>query len=109
MFPFLALPYELRLEIYEYLLCSPDPVIISPRRKKLNVGVETVIQGNIFLRAPRPKPCKRVFNKTDHRPHVALLRACRQTNEEGTPILYGKNEFLVGRKSMHGPQHRDLT
>jgi hypothetical protein len=98
MFPFLMLPYELRLEIYEYLLISPDPVIVSPRRKQLNVGVETVIQGNIYLRAPRPKPSKRVFHKKDHRPYVHLLRACRQTNDEGTPILYGKNRFLVGRK-----------
>jgi hypothetical protein len=98
MFPFLLLPYELRLEIYEYLLCSPDPVVVSPRRRQLNVGVETVIRGNIYVRAPRPKPSKRVFHNKDHRPHVELLQACRQTNDEGTPILYGKNRFLVGRE-----------
>ncbi|KAI1482584.1 hypothetical protein F4774DRAFT_281798 [Daldinia eschscholtzii] len=29
-------------------------------------------------------------------PYVQLLRTCKQVNSEATPVLYGKNKFLVG-------------
>ncbi|KAI1468670.1 uncharacterized protein F4812DRAFT_339484 [Daldinia caldariorum] len=79
---FLKLPLELRLEIYWYLLCSPDYIIISSRRRQLHWC--------------RPQLPTWGLRRTSHRmPHVELLRTCKQVNSEATPILYGKNQFLV--------------
>lgn len=80
--PFLELPFELRLEIYEYLLCSPDDIIISSRRRQ------------IYWYRPQLPTCE--LRRLPHRmPHVELLRTCKQVNSEATPIVYRKNRFLV--------------
>ncbi|KAI1485974.1 hypothetical protein F5X96DRAFT_657453 [Biscogniauxia mediterranea] len=43
--PLLALPLELRLDIYAYLLCSyPDPIFVSPRRRQVYLRRAPVIE-----------------------------------------------------------------
>ncbi|KAF9870825.1 hypothetical protein CkaCkLH20_11724 [Colletotrichum karsti] len=93
---FLDLPYELRLDIYELLLLSAEPVIVSSSRRQLRVKVEPPEHQNAYLRAPRPTP--RTVTLNHRKPHVALLQTCRQINREATPLLYRKNDFIVGLK-----------
>jgi hypothetical protein len=49
------------------------------------VNIET-LEDSYFLPGPPPR---------HQRPSVAILRTCRDINEEGTPILYSKNQFLI--------------
>ncbi|KAI0117060.1 hypothetical protein F4814DRAFT_415057 [Daldinia grandis] len=84
---FFRVPLELRLEIYEYLLCSPDDIIVSSRRRQ------------IYWCRPHRSTCE--LRRLPHRmPHVELLRTCKQVNSEATPILYRKNRFLVALPYM---------
>ncbi|KAF4824556.1 hypothetical protein CGCTS75_v010063 [Colletotrichum tropicale] len=92
----LDLPYELRLDIYELLLLSPEPVIVSSSRRQLRVKVEPPEHQNAYLRAPRPTA--RTVPLTHRRPHVEVLQTCRQINREATPVLYRQNDFVVGLK-----------
>ncbi|KAI8962196.1 hypothetical protein F5Y11DRAFT_200375 [Daldinia sp. FL1419] len=81
-FPLLELPFELRLEIYELLLCSPDYIIISSGRRQIYWY--------------RPQLPAFELRRLPHRmPHVELLRTCKQVNAEATHVLYGRNRFLV--------------
>jgi hypothetical protein len=84
----LALPFEIRLQIYEYLLYSWVPIIVSPRRRQQSTEAERCSYcGHPHLKVTPP-----------WRPHVAVLCTCKQINAEATPILYRKNEFVVGCK-----------
>ncbi|KAK1654860.1 hypothetical protein BDP81DRAFT_89845 [Colletotrichum phormii] len=91
---FFSLPYELRLDIYELLLLTPEPIIVSSSRRQLHVKVEPPEHQVAYLRAPRPRP--RVVSLTHRKPHVEILQTCRQIEQEATPILYGRNSFVVG-------------
>ncbi|OHE90663.1 hypothetical protein CORC01_14052 [Colletotrichum orchidophilum] len=91
---FLSLPYELRLDIYELLLLSPEPIIVSSSCRQLRVKVEPPEHQVVYLRAPRPRP--RVVSLTHGKPHVQILHSCRQIEHEATPILYGRNNFVFG-------------
>ena len=84
--------------VYELLLVSPDPVIISPRRRHLRFRVVTrpAANGNTYLRARRPTPEKSLVRQQDGL-HVNLLGTCKLVNIEGTALLYGKNQFIVGQ------------
>ncbi|KZL67741.1 hypothetical protein CT0861_04202 [Colletotrichum tofieldiae] len=93
---FLDLPYELRLDIYELLLLTPDPIVVSSHRHQLRVKVEPPEHQIAYLRAPRPRP--RVVTLTYISPHVEILQTCKQINHEATTVLYRKNEFIVGLK-----------
>lgn len=99
-FRFLDLPYEIRLEIYELLLQSPDPIYVSPACRQLNLHVQLKNCGKIFGEARGDYFLPKAIRLTDRRPHINLLRACKQTNGEGTPILYGQNRFVVGSESI---------
>jgi len=90
--------------IYELLLISPDPVLISPQRRHLRYRVSTrpAANGNTYLRARRPTPEKELVRQ-DEKLHAGILGTCRQINHEATHILYGKNRFIVGR-TLGGPQ-----
>jgi len=65
--PLMELPVELRLKIYPHLLISDADLIIDSK------------QGS----------------KTTPSPSVAILQTCKRINEEATPILYGKNRFII--------------
>ncbi|KZL83490.1 hypothetical protein CI238_02530 [Colletotrichum incanum] len=93
---FLDLPYELRLDIYELLLLTPDPIYVSNHGQQLRMKVEPPEHQIVYLRAPRPRP--RVVTLTYRSPHVGILQTCKQINHEATPVLYRKNEFIVGLK-----------
>ncbi|KAL0932996.1 uncharacterized protein CTRU02_211959 [Colletotrichum truncatum] len=93
---FLDIPFELRLDIYELLLLTEEPVIVSSSRRQLRVKVEPPEHQNAYLRAPRPTP--RTVSLTHRKPHVEILQSCRQINCEATPVLYRKNDFIVGLK-----------
>lgn len=73
----LALPYELRLQIYEnVLICKSTSFRIRP---KFRGGAGDSPHNTKFRSQVSP----------------ALLRSCRQVNEEATRILYSKNCFLA--------------
>ncbi|KAK0375935.1 hypothetical protein CLIM01_06727 [Colletotrichum limetticola] len=101
---FFSLPYELRLDIYELLLLNPEPIIVSSSRRQLHVKVEPPEHQVAYLRAPRPRP--RVVSLTHRKPHVEILRTCRQIEQEATPILYGRNDFVVGLRLRATQSHR---
>ncbi|KIN05982.1 hypothetical protein OIDMADRAFT_17097 [Oidiodendron maius Zn] len=72
LFPLMELPAELRLEIYHHLLVVPVPI-----------NIETVDN--------------KYFNSSwrSRRPSVAILQTCKDINEEGIPILYANNTFVI--------------
>ncbi|KAI1853565.1 hypothetical protein JX266_001549 [Neoarthrinium moseri] len=80
------LPLELRLQIYETLLCSPDVIAISAHRRQQPTEGARCSWCNHMHRCDMVAPW---------RPHVTLLRTCRQINAEATTVLYQKNDFLV--------------
>lgn len=55
--------------------------------------------GKIFGQGTGDYVWPKAYPLTDRRPHINLLRACKQTNEEGTPIVYRTNNFVVGSES----------
>ncbi|KAI1496740.1 hypothetical protein F5X99DRAFT_56679 [Biscogniauxia marginata] len=121
--PLLALPLELRLDIYSYLLCSyPDPIFVSPRRRQVYLrrapedpsssssssssSAAASSSSSSVLSTPagagQKSKRKRRKNKPvplppgQRQPYVEVLRTCRQVNEEATPVLYGgQNTFVV--------------
>ncbi|KAI0834181.1 hypothetical protein F5Y06DRAFT_279621 [Hypoxylon sp. FL0890] len=85
--PFLRLPCELRCEIYKYLLCSPDPIMISPLNRQLHVR-----PANRLIRRNQ----NTVLIRTSHgMPYIEILHVCSKINLEATPILYQCNTFFV--------------
>jgi hypothetical protein len=72
VFPLLALPYEIRAQIYSEVLCDPDGVNIKTRndveRKKANSSSAPADAGAA----------------------TALLLTCRAVHDEVAPILYGQ-------------------
>ncbi|OLN97486.1 hypothetical protein CCHL11_01201 [Colletotrichum chlorophyti] len=93
---FLDLPYELRLDVYDLLLLTAEPIIVSEQRTRKRVKIEPPEHQIAYLRAPRPRP--RAVNLTHRKPHVEILTACKQINHEATRVLYRKNDFIVGMK-----------
>ncbi len=88
--------------ILELLLLSPDPILISPHRKQIRfrVDVRAATNMSMYLHARPPEPQKQLVRLDDRsRLHIAILRTCKQLNQEGTALLYGKNSFVVGRTS----------
>jgi hypothetical protein len=86
--PFLLLPFELRLQIYELLLLWPTRILISHRRKQVHLPIaDASRKGN-----DNPKPSDRLA--------VQLLRTCRQIDTEGTEFLYSRNSFLIGHRIL---------
>ncbi|KAI1391318.1 uncharacterized protein F4822DRAFT_181476 [Hypoxylon trugodes] len=84
---FFQFPLELRLEVYQYLLRSPDPVMISALRRQVYVRRPDSPTTN----GSRP----RLIPLPHRLPHVQFLRTCKRVNKEATPILYGENKFFV--------------
>ncbi|OTB05254.1 hypothetical protein M426DRAFT_320068 [Hypoxylon sp. CI-4A] len=86
---FFRLPVELRLEIYEYLLCSPNTIKISPALRQIRLQELDLLQ------------------PTHRLPHAEILRTCKRINQEATDILYGKNKFIIAIRSWncHSPKH----
>ena len=67
-FPFLDLPYEIRVCVYQELLVTDDRLIMSWRGPKLS-----------------SRQCKKMY--------PAVLQTCKQCAEEGAQVLYGENLF----------------
>ncbi|KAF2691171.1 hypothetical protein K458DRAFT_426536 [Lentithecium fluviatile CBS 122367] len=68
VFPFLALPTELRLAVYFELLVTNDRLVVT-------------------WRGPRKA------NKQQKRMYTGILRASKQCRDEGLTVLYGENIF----------------
>lgn len=71
VFPFLALPAEIRLEVYFELLVSDDRLVLT-------------------WRGPRKA------NKQQKRMYISILRTCKLCRDEGRGVLYGENVFDFG-------------
>ncbi|KAF3065208.1 hypothetical protein GL218_02068 [Daldinia childiae] len=71
--PFLALPLEIRLEIFKYLLVLPSNAPSPSQKTYYQYGQR---------RTPSPL-------------HPAILRANRQLHAEALPLLYRRNTFLA--------------
>ncbi len=85
------MPYELRLMIYDLVLVAPEPVYITPWRRRFRMCD--------FARTLNLSPEMRLMPGY-HGGRVlcvALLRTCKQINYEGTRVLYGKNHLVVNR------------
>ena len=73
-FQFLSLPIEIRLQVYSLLL------------KDFSIQIQYLFVRQNFQSAFRNKsPCTNI--------HPQILRTCRQTHSEGSPILYGSPHF----------------
>jgi hypothetical protein len=59
-------------QIYQYLLIVPEPI-----------NIETLDNTYYTLSSP------------SQHPSVAILQTCKEINEEGIPILYSQNRFIV--------------
>lgn len=81
---FLRLPYDIRLQIYRYLLCYSGII-----QYELCVTTRRLISIHQLYHDERPYKRHGLF--------PALLECCRLLNEEASPILYGHNEFKVAR------------
>lgn len=77
---------------------------MSSNRRQLHVKVEPPEHQVAYLRAPRPRP--RVVSLTHRKPHVEILQTCKQIEQEATPILYGRNDFVVGLRLRATQSHR---
>lgn len=82
VFPFFALPTELRLAVYFELLVTDDRLVVT-------------------WRGPRKA------RKQQKEMHTAILRASKQCRDEGLTVLYGENIFDMGKCSI--PQSKDST
>jgi hypothetical protein len=71
-----TIPVEIRNQIYEYLLINPN--LASPETFSPPLSSRAHEQIETYDLSP------------------GILGACRQTNEEATSVLYGKNTFIVG-------------
>ncbi|KAK1760798.1 hypothetical protein QBC47DRAFT_368228 [Echria macrotheca] len=109
--PFLRLPYELRLIIYELLFLSTDDYIaISRENRRIPLGHGPHWVPGCRISARHPYPCLwckcEVF---ENRLAVEFLRTCRQVDVEGRRVLYGKNRFFVEHRIVYpakrGPAH----
>jgi hypothetical protein len=76
------LPAELRLDIYEYILVSDEPISFGNR--------------SAFLHPPMTSPA--ITNPLWR--YLPLTQASRQIRDETTPLLYGKNTFNVLLRSV---------
>lgn len=76
---FFRLPYELRLQVYCYLLSGPGI--------QYRICLETCRLVLYRFRIRKNYPFLR------HRLYPAILECSRLCNEEGAPILYGENRF----------------
>jgi len=72
VFPFLALPTELRLIVYEELLVTDDRLVLT-------------------WRGPRKA------NKQQKRMYIAILQTSKLCRDEGLEVLYGENIFDFGK------------
>lgn len=72
VFPFLALPVELRLIIYHELLVSDDRLVLT-------------------WRSPRRA------SKLQKEMHIGILMTCKLCANEGIGVLYGENLFDFGK------------
>ncbi|KAI9675765.1 MAG: hypothetical protein M1817_001132 [Caeruleum heppii] len=86
---FLDLPPEIRNQIYEQALVSPDPIDLWPESKPDVVDVDLQLGHGDVNRGAL------VRSLSKFRPAIAihLLRACRQINREAIPFLFGCNDF----------------
>jgi hypothetical protein len=66
VFPFLKLPTELRVEIYQYSLITCKPIVFRSEKDRIH---------------------------RDDKISVNLLRTCHQINSEGSQVFYGDNKF----------------
>lgn len=71
VFPFLALPAELRLIVYHELLVSDDRLILTWRGPKRG-------------------------NRQQKQMHIDILMTCKMCANEGVGVLYGENLFDFG-------------
>lgn len=78
---FVRFPYDIRRQIYTYLLCSSSSI-----QYNMCVPMQRLI---MTVHHRRNHPYER------HGLFPSILECCRLTNEEGTPILYGHNEFKI--------------
>jgi hypothetical protein len=72
IFPFLALPVELRIIVYHELLVSNDRLILT-------------------WRSPRRA------SKLQKEMHIGILMTCKLCANEGVGVLYGENLFDFGK------------
>lgn len=86
---FVRFPYDIRLQIYGYLLCGGD---IS-YRLCLRTG-RIVMLADFFQR-------RIGYRYVRHGLFPAILECCRLINDEATPILYGRKLFSADCQMIH--------
>ncbi|KAI0196557.1 hypothetical protein EV127DRAFT_416891 [Xylaria flabelliformis] len=85
----LNLPFEIRLEIYAYLLTTPS---YSPRSPPKSTSNTTTTPSS----SSSPSSAPFFFQQNPLYPlHPNILRTCRQLHAECVPILYTSNVFLA--------------
>lgn len=112
IFPFLLLPYELRLQIYDYLL--PHTTTLSPKTIRRAAGlaetppplnawnIQSEFETPPSLRVPLQATIAAV-NRAEQpgnnviwtRGCTSILRVCRQVYDECAEVMYGGNTFVV--------------
>lgn len=107
-FPFMSLPLELRLKIYEYLFPARTHTIVaqlpnSGYFRKTPTGLQRLAQSSYPFGTKTPDKTTttyRVLNKKfsssfpDPPLYPEILRVSRQVRDEAEPVLYGSSEAV---------------
>jgi hypothetical protein len=85
---FLRFPYDIRLQIYGYLLCGPISYSLCLRTRRIVMLADSCQRriGYCYAR---------------HGLFPAILECCRLIHDEATPILYGSNLFSADCQVVH--------
>jgi len=89
-FDFLALPPELRNDVYRYFFASADPCVLTLGEERLQTAATISAHSRLVPNKPVSKD-----TLSDTTTKHAILRTSRQINNEGAAILYGENEFVL--------------
>ena len=88
-FPFMSLPKELRLNVYEHLLC-PDTLQISSRQLR-SAEPESYIYHPRYHAAP----VKGLEGTSNDWKHPAILQTCKQVYNEAAPLLHRPRQLKL--------------
>ncbi|KAF2853569.1 hypothetical protein T440DRAFT_547866 [Plenodomus tracheiphilus IPT5] len=109
---FLTLPREIRDMIYDYSLISRRDVLIID---SIEYGLPPAwaYDENKYMFQKEDFHVEHLRDRSFHASAVeisiALLRTCRQINKEASPIVYGKNTFMISvTRHRHNPAFRQL-
>jgi len=87
------LPPEISNLVYGLVLQLDEPIVLECHRPK-----------SLRIKKPRGPYGEKVFQDTEHRANVSLLRVNHRVNAEAAPILYGANTYVFRCQYGYGSE-----